>query len=54
MDDALVVGINRTQDASICIMREQDIVCAIQKERRTRQKHHWGRRGDVRDIYGKV
>ncbi|MDB5771913.1 MAG: carbamoyltransferase [Burkholderia sp.] len=47
-----VVGINRTQDASICLMHGSRIACAIQKERLTRQKHHWGRTGDLRDVYG--
>jgi carbamoyltransferase len=28
-----------------------EIVCSIQKERLTRRKHDWGRRGDVRSIY---
>ncbi len=47
----LVVGINRTQDASICAMRGSRVLCCIQKERLTRRKHHWGRVGDLRDIY---
>ena len=52
MDKApLVLGINRTQDASICLMRGSQLVWAIQKERLTRQKHHWGRTGDLSDIY---
>ncbi|AWP22867.1 carbamoyltransferase [Acidiferrobacter sp. SPIII_3] len=51
MDDAIIVGINRTQDASLCIMRGQEVVCAIQKERLTREKHHWGKRGDVSRLY---
>jgi carbamoyltransferase len=46
-----VLGINRTQDASICLMRGSQILCSIQKERLTRRKHHWGKPGDVREIY---
>jgi carbamoyltransferase len=48
----LVLGINRTQDASVCLMQGSRLLWAIQKERLTRQKHHWGRLGDVRDYYG--
>lgn len=52
MSDApLVLGINRTQDASICLMQGSRVVLAIQKERLTRQKHHWGRLNDLREIY---
>lgn len=52
MDNApLVLGINRTQDASICLLRGQHLEWAIQKERLTRQKHHWGRTGDVSGVY---
>ena len=47
----LVVGINRTADGSICVMRGSTMVAAIQKERITRQKHHWGKLGDLRDVY---
>ena len=46
----LVVGINRTQDGSLCLLHDSQVLC-IQKERLTRRKHHWGRRGDVRDVY---
>ncbi|HET9644845.1 MAG TPA: carbamoyltransferase, partial [Burkholderiaceae bacterium] len=49
----LVVGINRTQDGSICVMRGSQVLCCIQKERLTRQKHHWGKLGDLRDVYAK-
>jgi carbamoyltransferase len=48
----VVLGINRTQDASVCLMRGARVLWAIQKERLTRHKHHWGRPGDVRDYYG--
>ena len=47
----LILGINRTQDASICLLRGSELGWAIQKERLTRQKHHWGRTGDIADIY---
>ena len=42
----LVLGVNRTQDASVCLMRGSQLQWAIHKERLTRQKHHWGRTGD--------
>lgn len=52
MNDApVVLGINRTQDASICLMHGSQLVWAIQKERLTRQKHHWGKPGDLRRHY---
>jgi carbamoyltransferase len=47
----VVLGINRTQDASLCLLNGSRLVWAIQKERLTRRKHHWGQPGDVRDIY---
>lgn len=47
-----VLGINRTQDASVTLMSGSDVVCAIQKERLTRQKHHWGKLDDFRHCYG--
>ncbi|NHZ93690.1 carbamoyltransferase [Massilia sp. CCM 8733] len=47
----VVLGINRTQDASICLMHGSELAWAIQKERLTRHKHHWGRLDDVRQIY---
>ncbi|MGC9665765.1 carbamoyltransferase [Planosporangium sp. 12N6] len=50
-DDPVVVGINRTQDASIAVLRGRSGMYSLQKERLTRRKHHWGRRGDVRDRY---
>ncbi len=52
MDDApIVVGINRTQDASVSVARGPAYVASLQKERLSRRKHHWGRLGDVRDRY---
>ncbi|WP_214364480.1 carbamoyltransferase [Pseudonocardia sp. H11422] len=46
-----VVGINRTQDASICIARGPSTLYSLQKERITRRKHHWGRLRDLPDLY---
>lgn len=52
MSDApTVLGINRTQDASITMLRGSQMVCSIQKERLTRQKHHWGKLDDLRNVY---
>lgn len=52
MNDApVVLGLNRTQDASICLMHGSQLVWAIQKERLTRHKHHWGRLDDLRGVY---
>jgi carbamoyltransferase len=48
---ATVVGINRTQDASISVIEAPSTAYSLQKERITRRKHHWGRLGDVRDLY---
>jgi carbamoyltransferase len=45
-----VVGINRTQDASISVI-SPSAVYSLQKERITRRKHHWGRLSDLRDLY---
>jgi carbamoyltransferase len=54
MDDApVVLGLNRTQDASACLLHGSELVWAIQKERLTRHKHHWGRPGDVSELYTK-
>lgn len=52
MDDIpVVLGINRTQDASVCLLHGARMQWAIQKERLTRHKHHWGKPGDVRELY---
>lgn len=48
----VILGINRTQDASVCLMQGARVLWAVQKERLTRHKHHWGRLGDFRDAYG--
>jgi len=50
-DGPVVLGVNRTQDASICLMHGSQVVYAIQKERLTRRKHHWGRLDDFRTAY---
>jgi carbamoyltransferase len=50
-DEPIVLGVNRTQDASICLMQGSRLLYAIQKERLTRQKHHWGKLGDFRNVY---
>ncbi|SFC72272.1 carbamoyltransferase C-terminal domain-containing protein [Massilia yuzhufengensis] len=52
MDDTpVVLGINRTEDASICLMHGSHLAWAIQKERLTRQKHQRGTPGDLREHY---
>jgi carbamoyltransferase len=51
MPPVTVIGINRTQDASICVVRPPDCVHTLQKERITRRKHHWGRLGDLPNLY---
>jgi carbamoyltransferase len=50
-DGPVVLGVNRTQDASVCLMHGSTLQWAIQKERLTRHKHHWGRQGDFRTVY---
>lgn len=47
----VVLGINRTQDASVCLLRGQEVVWNVQKERFTRTKRHWGKRGDLGSFY---
>jgi carbamoyltransferase len=46
-----ILGVNRTQDASLCLMEGSRVIFAIQKERLTRQKHHWGKVDDFRKVY---
>jgi carbamoyltransferase len=46
-DIPTVVGINRTQDGSLSVVRAPSEVWSLQKERVTRRKHHWGRLGDL-------
>ena len=50
-DGPTVVGINRTQDASIAVTRGGSSMYSLQKERSSRRKHHWGRVGDVTEHY---
>ena len=54
LDNSSVIGINRTQDGSICVLRDQQLICAIQKERLTRLKHDWGKLGDLSNIYKNI
>ena len=42
-----VIGINRTQDASISIFDNGNHIFSIQKERITKKKHDWGKLGDI-------
>ncbi len=50
-DTPIVVGINRTQDGSISVIKGPSSVYSLQKERLTRKKHHWGRLGDLPKLY---
>ena len=52
-DEQLVLGINRSSDASMCLLGSSSFICSIQKERLTREKHHWGKLYDFRDWYVK-
>jgi carbamoyltransferase len=51
VDYPSVVGINRTQDGSVCVAQGRATVYSLQKERITRRKHHWGRLGDLPERY---
>ncbi len=46
MKQPTILGINRTQDASISLFKGGNHVISIQKERLTRKRHHWGKLGD--------
>lgn len=46
MKQPVILGINRTQDASITLFEGGHHSFSIQKERLTRQRHHWGKLGD--------
>jgi carbamoyltransferase len=50
-DFPTVVGINRTQDASIAVACGPSTMYSLQKERVSRRKHHWGRLGDLPNLY---
>ena len=47
----VVLGINRTADASICLIGGSQFIYSVQKERYTRKKHHWGSLGDLTEYY---
>lgn len=51
---ATTLGINRTSDASVCLIERGRIACAIQKERLSRVKHDWGKLGDFRQHYSSL
>ncbi len=51
IDTPSVVGVNRTQDASVAVAVGASKVFSLQKERVTRRKHHWGRLGDLPNLY---
>lgn len=53
IDERFVLGVNRTVDASICLLGSKSFLCSTQKERFTRGKHDWGALGDFRDVYTK-
>ena len=38
-----VLGLHSSHDSSVCLLRDGEIACAIEKERLTRVKHDWGR-----------
>jgi len=48
---ANILGINRTSDASICLIKNSSEVVAVAKERLTRKKHDWGKLGDIKNLY---
>ncbi|NUR92240.1 MAG: carbamoyltransferase [Nonomuraea sp.] len=50
-DVPIVVGINRTQDGSVAVAVGESGMYSLQKERISRRKHHWGRLGDLPDLY---
>lgn len=50
-EEPLVLGINRTADGSVCVVGGPRLMYSVQKERYTRRKHHWGKLGDLREIY---
>ncbi|NMH99765.1 carbamoyltransferase C-terminal domain-containing protein [Pseudonocardia acidicola] len=50
-DAPTVIGINRAEGASVCLARGPRTVYSLQKERITRHRHHWGRPGDLTNLY---
>ncbi|MCB1055240.1 MAG: carbamoyltransferase [Acidobacteria bacterium] len=51
MPSQRILGLNRTQDASLCLVEDGRVSVHVQKERLTRRKHAWGRPGDVGRVY---
>src|ERR1700748_1892024 len=49
--ERIVLGINRTSDASVCLLGSEGLIYSTQKERLSREKHDWGAVGDFRDNY---
>src|SRR5690349_2985437 len=49
----VILGVNRTQDASVCLMHGSSVAWCVQKERLSRRKHHWGALDDFRNWYVK-
>jgi carbamoyltransferase len=46
IDEHFVLGVNRTTDASMCLLGTESFLCSVQKERLTRGKHDSGALGD--------
>ncbi|MEO6216350.1 MAG: carbamoyltransferase C-terminal domain-containing protein [Sphingomonas sp.] len=46
VDKALILGLNRTSDASFCLLHGHEIFFG-RKERLSREKHAWGSLGDI-------
>ena len=53
-DERFVLGVNRTVDASVCLLGSESFLCSTQKERLTRGKHDCGALGDFADSYSKT
>jgi carbamoyltransferase len=51
--ERIVVGINRTSDASVCLLGSEGLMYSTQKERLSREKHDWGAVGDFREHYAR-
>ncbi len=46
-----ILGINRTQDGSMCLLHDGQVLVAVAKERFSRRKHDWGALGDFDQFY---
>jgi carbamoyltransferase len=46
-DSSLILGLNRSSDASFCLLRDGEILAFGRKERLNRIKHAWGTLGDI-------